>query len=85
MWKTSIVVWSLILYSPIIFLLGIDFIERALKNVWNTLYGYSWVQSLYIVAGVLPFAVPIWILGTWFLHNFSKKVRMFINLLRYEN
>jgi len=73
MWKTGVVVWSLILCSPVIFLISVDFIQRAIRNAWTTLYGYSWEYTFYVVGGMFPFVFPIWILGTLFLLNFTKK------------
>ena len=61
--KLSIMAWSLILHSPIILIITLDFAKRATLNAWNTLYGYSWVQSLTISAFCLPFTITIWILG----------------------
>jgi len=71
--KTAIIVWTLILFFPLIFSISHDFYMRAKLNAWETMYGYSWRQSLNIATFALPFVLPIWVLGTILLIRTFQK------------
>jgi len=61
--KTAIIVWTVILISPLIYLIGHDFYMRAISGAWETYNAISWRESLSFAASTLPFVLPVWILG----------------------
>jgi len=65
--KTAIIVWTVVLISPLIYLISRDFYMRATLNAWETYNAISWRESLNSAAGTLPFVLSIWILGLFYL------------------
>jgi len=60
--KTAIALWSLILFSPVIFILVMGVVHRTPGFIGNSLVPEP-AYSLTVASGTLPFVVPVWILG----------------------
>lgn len=65
--KTAIIVWTVILISPLIYLISHDFYMRATLNAWETYNAISWRESLNSAASTLGFVLFVWILGLVYL------------------
>jgi len=71
--KTAMALWSLILFSPIIFIL----IMRIFNHTPAGFIGQTLVQepaySLIMVSETLPFVIPVWILGALVLYSIGRR------------
>ena len=65
--KTAIIVWTVILISPLIYLISHDFYMRAISGAWETYNAISWRESLNSAASTLGFVLFVWILGLVYL------------------
>ena len=70
--KTAMALWSLILFSPIFFIL-----IMSIFNDSPGFIGQSLVQqpaySLILVSETLPFVIPVWILGALVLYSIGRR------------
>jgi predicted neutral ceramidase superfamily lipid hydrolase len=72
--KTVVALWSVILFSPIFFILISSVLDNRPGFIGNTLVRQP-TYGLIIASIPLPVVVPVWILGVLLLYSITKGAR----------